>query len=77
MKKAGVIIFAIGILITIYTQISYVTKEVVLESGELSITRDATRGFSWSPLIGVCLIILGVGIFIGGMRRQAVSGKTI
>lgn len=69
MKKAGFIIFAIGIVITIFTGASYVTKEVVIESGDLSITRDASHGLSWSPLIGVGIIILGVAIFIAGLKK--------
>ena len=40
MKKAGLIIFAIGIVITIFTGLNYTTKEVVLNSGNMNLTRD-------------------------------------
>ncbi len=70
MKKAGFIIFAIGLLVTIFTGLNYVTKEVVMEAGELSITRDVNHGFSWSPLIGVAILIIGAVVFVVGFKKQ-------
>jgi len=71
MKKAGFIIFALGLLITIFTGLNYVTQEVVVEAGNLNITRDTSHGFSWSPLIGIAIMCIGVGIFVGGFRRKS------
>lgn len=77
MKKAGLIIFAIGVVVTIFTGLNYTTKEVVLNSGDMSITRDVNHGFSWSPVIGVIIIIIGVAIFVRGYSQQkkTVSNK--
>jgi hypothetical protein len=70
MKKAGLIVFAIGLLITVITGINYVSREVVVESGDLTLTRDVNHGFSWSPVIGIALMVVGGMIFISGFRRQ-------
>ena len=71
----GFIVFAIGLLITIFTGLSYVTKEVVVNSGDLSLTRDVNHGFSWSPLIGVAVMIVGAVIFAAGFRKQKALEK--
>lgn len=70
MKKAGFITFALGLLITVFTGLNYVTQEVVVESGNLNITRDSNHGFSWSPLIGIAVMCIGVGIFVGGFKKK-------
>lgn len=70
MKKAGLIIFAIGIVVTIFTGLNYTTKEVVLNSGNMNLTRDVNHGFSWSPVIGVAIMIIGVAIFVRGYSLQ-------
>lgn len=73
MKKAGLIIFAIGIVITIFTGLNYTTKEVVLNAGDMNITRDVNHGFSWSPIIGVIIMIVGVAIFVRAFSQQKKS----
>lgn len=70
MKKAGLIVFAIGIIVTIFTGLNYTTKEVVLNAGDMNITRDVNHGFSWSPFIGVAIMIIGVAIFVRGYNQQ-------
>jgi hypothetical protein len=70
MKKAGLIIFAIGVIVTIFTGLNYTTKEVVLNSGNMNLTRDVEHGFSWSPVIGIIIMLIGVAIFVRGYNQQ-------
>lgn len=70
MKKVGLIIFAFGLLVTIFTGLNYVTKEVVINSGDVSITKDVNHGFSWSPLIGIAILTVGVILVVLGFKRQ-------
>jgi len=70
MKKAGLIILVFGLLITLFTGLNYVTQEVVMEAGDLSITKDQNHGLTWSPLVGIAVMILGGGIFITGIRKD-------
>ena len=58
MKKAGVIILVIGLVITFITGFNFVTKEKVLDVGELQITPDKQHSLAWSPLVGVVLWLL-------------------
>lgn len=70
MKKVGLIIFVIGVLITIFTGVNYVTKEVVLDAGRLNVTRDVNHDFSWSPFFGIIILTIGVAIFVVGIRKD-------
>ena len=40
MKTAGILLLILGLLMTIYTGFTYVTKEKVVDIGELQITKD-------------------------------------
>lgn len=40
MKKAGIIILIIGLALTIFTTVTYFTKEKVVDLGELEITAN-------------------------------------
>jgi hypothetical protein len=66
MKQAGLAIFVIGLLITIFTGFKYVTREKVVDIGEIQISRDKTHNLAWSPLVGVAVMAVGgVVLFLG------------
>jgi hypothetical protein len=69
MKKTGLVILAIGIVITIFTGFNYITREKVVDIGEVQITRDKNHSVAWSPLIGVAVIALGGGILLFGPKK--------
>jgi divalent metal cation (Fe/Co/Zn/Cd) transporter len=59
MKNAGIIIVILGLALTIFTAITFFTREKVVDIGSLKITADKPHHLSWSPLIGVA--VMGVG----------------
>jgi hypothetical protein len=69
MKKIGLIILIIGLVITLFTGFKYITREKVVDIGEIQISRDKTNTVSWSPLIGVAVMVLGAGIFLFGPKK--------
>lgn len=69
MKTAGIIIIAIGLLVTIVTGFNYITKEKVVDIGKLEITRDRNNYMSWSPLIGIAVLAVGAGIFLYAQKK--------
>ena len=69
MKKAGIVILILGIVITIFTGINFVTEEEVLEVGGLEVTREKEHNFDWSPLVGVGVIVAGGVIYLLGRKR--------
>lgn len=49
----------IGVILTLFTAITFFTKKKVVDIGSVEITADKPHRLSWSPLIGVAII--GVG----------------
>ena len=59
MKKVGIIILVLGLLLTIFTAITFFTREKVVDIGSLKITANKPHHLNWSPLIGIA--VMGVG----------------
>jgi hypothetical protein len=59
MKKAGILIVLLGLALTIFTAITFFTREKVVDIGSLKITANKPHHLSWSPLIGIA--VMGVG----------------
>lgn len=54
MKRAGFILLAIGLALTIFTTVKFFTEEKIDE-----ITRDKPHNYSWAPLIGIAIMGFG------------------
>jgi uncharacterized membrane protein YidH (DUF202 family) len=59
MKKAGIFIIIVGLLLTIFTAVSFFTREKVADIGTVKIMRNKPHYLAWSPLVGVA--IMGIG----------------
>lgn len=59
MKATGITLLVIGLLLTIFTTFKFFTKEKVVDIGKLEITADKGHDVSWSPLIGVVVMVIG------------------
>jgi len=70
MKKAGIIIMVIGLVMAIYTGFNYVTREKVVDIGELEITANKKNRVDWSPVVGLVVIAVGAGIFFMSNKRS-------
>lgn len=64
MRKAGIIILIVGLIITMITGFNYVTKETIVEIGDLEITADRTHSTDWSPMAGVAVVVAGGVIYM-------------
>jgi hypothetical protein len=69
MRTTGIVIFAIGLLVTLVTSFNIVTKKKVVDIGNLEITKDENHFFSWSPLVGVVIMVVGGGVFLYGNKK--------
>jgi hypothetical protein len=59
MKKAGILILIVGLILTIFTAFTVFTREKVVDIGSLEITANKPHHLNWSPLVGVA--VMGVG----------------
>jgi hypothetical protein len=70
MKKAGLIILAIGLLISLFNGFKYATQKKAVEVEELEITADKKTTASWPSIVGIAIMTAGGIIFIlGGKER--------
>ena len=68
-KTIGLIIIAIGLIMTLYTGFNYVTKEKIVDIGSVEITADKDHTASWSPFIGIGIMLIGGGGFLYGKKK--------
>lgn len=62
-KSIGLAIVVIGLLMTLYTGFTYVTREKIVDIGNVEITADKDNTANWSPFIGVGIMVLGGVVF--------------
>ena len=70
MKRTGLIILVIAVLITVFTGFSFITREKVVDLGELEITQNKNHGITWSPIIGIVVMVVGGGIYLVGSGKK-------
>ena len=68
MRKAGLILIAIGLVITIITGISFFTKEKVVDIGKIEVTKDKEHTATWSPLWGVGVMVVGAVLVLSSRK---------
>ncbi len=69
-KSIGLAIVVIGLLMTLYTGFTYVTREKIVDIGNVEITADKDNTASWSPFIGVGIMVLGGVVFFAGKKSS-------
>lgn len=55
---------------TLYTGFTYVTKEKVVDLGELEITKDNQHTVNWTPYIGIGVMVIGGAVLILGRKKS-------
>lgn len=69
MKATGTALLVIGLLLTIFTSFKFFTKEKVVDLGKVEITADKGHNVSWSPIIGIGIMIVGGIIFFTASKK--------
>jgi hypothetical protein len=70
MKKPGIIILAIGLLITLFTSFKFFTREKVVDIGKLEITANKKHDVSWSPYLGLAVMVVGGVMVAYGSKKE-------
>ncbi len=69
MKKIGIALIIIGIVLTIFSGISFQKEESVVEVGDFEVTREEDKDLSWPRWVGIAVIGGGVVIMLFGSRK--------
>jgi hypothetical protein len=64
MKKAGIVIIILGLVLTIFTTITFFTREKVVDIGSVKIIRNKQHRLDWSPITGIAVMGIGGLIFL-------------
>jgi hypothetical protein len=73
MKTAGIIILIVGLLMTLYTGFTFVTKEKVVDLGDLEITKDNQHTLNWQPYVGIGAMLVGGVVLILGRKKSTAT----
>ncbi|HET6543038.1 MAG TPA: hypothetical protein VFG46_21275 [Chryseolinea sp.] len=68
MKTLGIVVLALGIIMTIFTGFNIITREKVVDVGPLEINKTEKTPVYWSPVTGGILIIAGAIILVAGRK---------
>ena len=69
MKKAGIAILIIGLLLTVFTTFNYFTREKVVDLGEIEISANKKHRVAWSPFVGLGVMAVGGVVFLMASKK--------
>jgi len=70
MKITGIVLLLIGLVLTVFTAFKFFTKEKVVDLGAVEITRNEPHNVSWSPVIGIVVMVAGGIAFWQGSKSK-------
>ena len=70
MKTAGIVLLVLGIIMMVYTGFNMVTKEKVVDLGPLEVNKEKNHPVSWSPIVGLALMVGGIAIIVTNRNRS-------
>ncbi|MFO7923186.1 MAG: hypothetical protein R6U58_05800 [Bacteroidales bacterium] len=69
MKKFGIVLIILGIVISVFSGITFKQEESIVEIGDVEITREKEREINWPQWAGVGVVVVGVVIFLTGRKK--------
>ena len=70
MKILGIIVLALGILMTVFTGFNIVSEKKVADIGPVEINKEEKTPIYWSPITGGVLIVAGIIILVAGKNKM-------
>lgn len=64
MKTFGLILLVVGIIMTVFTGFTLITKEEVVDLGSVEINKEEKTPIYWSPITGGVLMAAGVIVLL-------------
>lgn len=71
MKTVGIILIAAGILMLVFSNISFTTKKNVVDAGPIEINKKEKKTIAWPNYAGGVAIVAGVVLALAGNKRNA------
>lgn len=73
MKRLGMIIAFVGLLIFVFTffDLTFSTNKKVIDAGNLQINHRQQHALPWPPRVGLIVFFVGGCLFFLGKRRMS------
>lgn len=59
----------IGLGLTIFTTITFFTREKVVDLGVVEITKNQPHNLNWSPFVGIAVLVIGAFLIILSRKK--------
>jgi hypothetical protein len=69
MKKIGIALVVAGLVISIFTGISFRKEESLLEIGDYEITREKEKEVNWPQWAGIVVVVAGMALVLFGKKK--------
>jgi len=69
MKTLGIVLLAIGLIMTVFTGFNVITKKKVVDLGAVEINKEEKTPIYWSPITGGILAIAGIVVIMVAKRK--------
>ena len=70
MKTLEIIVLVIGIVMTVFTGFTLITKEKVVDLGPLEVNKEEKTPIYWSPVTGLVLAGAGVAMLVFANQKK-------
>ena len=70
MKKAGIIILVLGLIVTLCAGFTYFTNEKAANFGEKGITKDSQNPVNWQLYVGIGLMLIGGIVLVPRVNQK-------
>lgn len=70
MKNFGIILLVVGIIMTVFTGFTVITRKEVVDLGSVEINKKEKTPIYWSPITGGVLMAAGVVILLIGVKEK-------
>jgi len=69
MKKIGIALIVIGLLLTVFTGFRFITKKKVVDIGKVEISKSEPHRVNWSPFAVMGIMLVGGIILLVGAKK--------
>ena len=69
MKNLGMVLLVVGIIMTVFTGFTLITKKEVVDLGAVEINKEERTPIYWSPITGAVLMAAGVVVLLVGRKK--------
>ena len=69
MKIVGIIFIAAGILMCLFTSVSFIQKKKLVDFGPVEINKEENKTIGWPVLLGVGIGFLGLALVVSPKKQ--------